>query len=160
MHEYCKSHRQYGARCASLISLLCQALGWKDKVGAAAALLESSCVCEVDTHLAQLTIKFVSISLQVVDLMVSALSETTAHTVHGEVVSKALPFVAQLAACDRLATQLGSHALVIDNGWSFKFEDIKGALKTFSDVQAFVYSGWGKRGQKLVDSLETVLPWS
>ena len=90
--------------------------------------------------------------------MVTALSETTAHTVHGEVVSKVLPFVAQLAACDRVVTQLGSHALVIDNGWSFKFEDIKGALKTFSDVQAFVYSGWRKRGQKLVDSLEKVLP--
>ena len=98
-------------------------------------------MCEVDTHRAQLTIELVNISLAVVDLMVTASDETTAHSIRVKVVSKFLPVVAQLAAWDRLVTQLDSHALVIDNGWSFQLEDLKGAVKNFSDVQSFVHSG-------------------
>ena len=115
-------------------------------------------MCEVDTHRAQLTIKFVNVSLAVVDLMVAASDETTAHSITAKVVSKVLPVAAQLAAWDRLVTQLDSHALVIDNGWSFHLEDLKGAVKNFSDVQSFIHSGWKRRGQKLLDSLEKVRP--
>ena len=115
-------------------------------------------MCEVDTHRAQLTIKFVNISLAVVDLMVAASDETTAHSITAKVVSKVLPVVAQLAAWDRLVTQLDSHALVIDNGWSGRLEDLKGAAKNFSDVQSFIHSGWKRRGHKLLDSSDKVLP--
>ena len=75
-----------------------------------------------------------------------------------KVVSKVLPIVAQLAAWDRLVTQLDSHALVIDNGWSVHLEDLKGAAKNFSDLQSFIRSGWKRRGQKLLDSADKVLP--
>ena len=115
-------------------------------------------MCEVDTHRAQLTIKFVNISLAVVDLMVAASDETLAHSITANVVSKVLPVVAQLAAWDKFVTQLDSHALVIDNGWSFQLEDLKGAVNNFKDVQSFVHSGWKRRGQKLLDSLQKALP--
>ena len=115
-------------------------------------------MCEVDTHKAQLTIKFVNISLAVVDFMVAASDETKAHPITAKVVSKVLPVVAQLAAGDRLVTQLDSHALVIDNGWSVHLEDLKGAAKNFSDVQSFIHSGWKRRGHKLLDSSDIVLP--
>ena len=48
--------------------------------------------------------------------------------------------------------------MVIDNGWSFQLEDLKGAANNFKDVQSFIQSGWKRRGQKLLDSLEKVLP--
>ena len=115
-------------------------------------------MCEVDTHKAQLKIKFVNISLAVVDFMVAASDETKAHPITAKVVSKVLPVAAQLAAGDRLVTQLDSHALVIDNGWSVHLEDLKGAVNNFKNVQSFVHSGWKRRGQKLLDSLEKALP--
>ena len=101
---------------------------------------------EVNTHKSQLTIKFVNISLAVVGFMVAASDETKAHPITAKVVSKVLPIVAQLAAWDRLVTQLDSHALVIDNGWSVHLEDLKGAAKNFSDVQSFIHAGWKRRG--------------
>ena len=115
-------------------------------------------MCEVDTHKAQLEIKFVNISLAVVDFMVAAYDETKAHPITAKAVSKVWPVVAQLAAGDRLVTQLGSHAFVIDNGWSVHLEDLKGAAKNFSDVQSFIHSGWKRRGHKLLDSSDKVLP--
>ena len=35
---------------------------------------------------------------------------------------------------------------------------MKGAVNNFKDVQSFIHSGWKRRGQKLLDSLEKVLP--